>query len=133
MEEGIIGKLLATSGVTSLVSTRIYPGAIPQAAAMPAISVQRISGAPVYTDQGEAGLASARLEIDCWAETYSAAKQAARAVIAALSAFVGTQGSQTFQYVLLDAERDFREGGSNAAEYLFRTNLDFIVWYEIGA
>lgn len=92
--------------------------------------MNRISGAPVYTDQGESGLATARVEIDCWGATYTSAKQTARAVIAALSAFVGTAGSYTFQYVLLDAERDFSEAGSNAAEYLYRTNLDFIVWYD---
>jgi hypothetical protein len=130
MEEGVIAKLLATSGVTSLVSTRISPGRRPQAGALPSISVNSISGAPVYTDDGEAGLAYGRIEIDCWAETYSSAKAVARAVKAALSAFVGEAGGITFQYILMDAERDFSEGGGNAAEYLYRTNLDFIVWFE---
>jgi hypothetical protein len=130
MEEGLIAKLLATSGVTSLVQARVYPGRRPQASVLPAVAMNRISGAPVYTDQGEAGLATARVEIDCWGETYTSAKQTARAVIAALSAFFGTAGGYTFQYVLLDAERDFSEAGSNAAEYLYRTNLDFIVWYQ---
>jgi hypothetical protein len=97
---------------------------------MPSIVINRISGAPVYTDQGESGLSEARLQVDCWGETYTSAKTVARAVIASLSAFVGTVGSTEFQNILLDAERDFREGGSNAAEYLFRTNLDFIIWFK---
>jgi hypothetical protein len=29
---------------------------------------------------------------------------------------------------MLDDERDLRETGSNAAEYSFRTSLDFSVW-----
>jgi hypothetical protein len=130
MEEGIIGKLLATSGVTALVSTRVSPGRRPQASALPAIDVNTISGAPVYTDDGESGLASARVEINCWGQTYSSAKLVARAVKAALSAFVGESEGVTFQTILLDAERDFSETGSNAAEYLYRTNLDFIVWWK---
>jgi hypothetical protein len=130
MEEAIRARLLATASVTALVSQRVYCGARPQAGALPDIIINRISGAPVYTDQGESGLATARIQIDCWGLTYSSAKTVARAVIASLSAFFGTVGSTTFQYILLDAERDFPEGGSNAAEYLFRTNLDFIVWYD---
>ena len=130
MEEGIIARLLATSGVTALVSTRVSPGRRPQASALPAIDVNTISGAPVYTDDGESGLASARVEINCWGQTYSSAKLVARAVKAALSAFVGESAGITFQNVLLDDERDFSETGSNAAEYLFSTNLDFIVWFK---
>ena len=130
MEEGIIGKLLARPEVTALVSTRVSPGRRPQASVLPAIDVNTISGAPVYTDDGESGLASARVEINCWGQTYSSAKLVARAVKASLSAFVGESAGITFQNILLDAERDFSETGSNAAEYLYRTNLDFIVWWK---
>lgn len=130
MEEGIIARLLATSGVTALVSARVYPGRRPQASPLPAIDVSSIGGAPIYTDDGESGLASARIEVNCWGETYTSAKTVARAVKASLSAFVGTAGGITFQNVLLDAERDFNESGGNASEYLFRTNLDVIVWFE---
>jgi Protein of unknown function (DUF3168) len=130
MEEALIAKLLATSGVASLAQARVFPGRRPQGSALPAIVLNRISGAPIYTDQGESGLATARIQFDCWGTTFTSAKRTARAVIAALSAFFGTAGDYTFQYILLDAERDFSETGSNATEYLFRTTLDFIVWYE---
>ncbi len=54
----------------------------------------------------------------------------ARAVTDALSAFFGTVGAVTFQYILMDAERDFQDEGGDQTQYRFRTNLDFIVWYE---
>jgi hypothetical protein len=130
MEEAIILKLLQTSGVAAKVGTRIFPGARPQASALPAIAINRISGAPLYADDGETGLAESRLQIDCWAGTYSEAKLTARAVIDSLSAFVGTVSGVTFPTIMLDAERDLREPGLNAAEYLFRTSLDFIIWQE---
>jgi hypothetical protein len=123
-------RLLDIAGVTALVGQRVYCGSRPQAGALPDIVINRISGAPIYTDDGESGLASARIGIDCWGPTYGSAKLSARAVIAALSAFVGEQSGVVFQNTLLDAGRDFREGGGNAPEYLFRTNLDFIVWFE---
>lgn len=130
MEEAIIQRLLATTGVTNIVGTRVFPGSLPQAYAMPAVTMHVISGGPLYADDGEVGLDEVRVQIDCWATTYSAAKLLARAVRESLSAFVGTVGSTAFPYILLDVIRDFREAGGNQAEYLFRTNMDYIVWSE---
>lgn len=130
MEQAIIARLLGTSGVTSIAGERIFPGARPQASALPAVVFNVVSGAPVYTDDGEAGLAENRIQLDCWAETYTAAKQLSAAVKASLSAFVGASAGVNFQNILLITERDRREGGSNAPEYLFRTMLEFTVWHE---
>ena len=38
-------------------------------------------------------------------------------------------GERFLDRVFTDAERDLREPGSNAAEYPFRTSIDFIVWH----
>jgi hypothetical protein len=130
MEEALIAKLLADGGVSGLVGTRVYPVARPQGSLLPAIVLATVSNVPVYTNDGEAGIAEARVQIDCWGATYGSVKAAARAVTASLSAFFGTVDDAVFQYVLLDGERDSRESGSNAPEYLFRTQLDFRVWYE---
>ena len=128
MEEALIAHLLSDSGVSALVSNRVHPGSLPQGAVLPAIVMNRISGGPQYADEGETGLNEARVQFDCWADSYPQAKRVARAVTARLSAFVGTVGATTFAHILLDDERDLREGGGNAAEYPFRTSLDFSVW-----
>ena len=130
MEEALIAKLLADGGVAALAGTRVFPVARPQGSELPAITLSRVSGKPVYTDQGQSGIAEARAQLDCWGVSYDSAKSLARAVAASLSAFFGTVDAVTFQNVLLDLERDSRESGSNAPEYLYRVQLDFIVWYE---
>ncbi len=130
MEAALIARLLGTAGVASLVGARVYPGSRPQGDQLPGIVLNWISGAPVYTDDGEAGLSSARVQIDCWGDTYSSAKDVAQAVRASLSAFLGTVSGVTFQNILIEDERDDREKGLNDAEYLYRTNIDFIIWYE---
>jgi hypothetical protein len=106
---------------------RVFPGSRPQGSALPAAVLNRISGGPLYADDGEVGLEQARIQIDCWAETYTAAKRLARAVTACLSAFEGTVGTTAFEFIELENERDLREGGSDSASYPFRTALDFIV------
>lgn len=130
MEQAIIARLLATTAIATIAGTRVFPGSRPQASLMPAVVFNVVSGAPVYTDDGEAGLAENRIQIDCWGETYTSAKGLAVAVKGALSAFVGESAGVTFQNILLITERDRRESGSNAPEYLFRTMLEFTVWHE---
>jgi hypothetical protein len=129
MEAAIRTRLLATAGVTALVSQRVYCGSRPQGGAVPDIVINRVSGAPIYTDDGEAGLTNVRIQVDCYGTTYAAAKGVARAVQVSLSDFIGTAGATTFQNIMLDSERDFREGGSNTSEYLFSTQMDFIIWF----
>jgi hypothetical protein len=130
MEEALIARLLADSAVSGIAGTRVFPGSRAQGSALPAIVLNRISGAPLYADDGEVGLEQARIQIDCWGETYGAAKLLARAVTASLSAFEGTVGMTTFQFIELDLEQDLREGGGDAADHPFRTSLDFLVWAE---
>lgn len=128
MEEAFIAHLLAASGVTDIASTRVFPFSRQQGSALPAITVQRISGAPLYADDGETGLENVRMQVDCWAMTYGSAKLLGRAATDAFSAFSGTVSGVEFQFVTLEAERDEREVGANAAEYLYRVSLDFEVW-----
>ena len=92
IEEALYAFLAATAGVTALVSTRIYPQVIPQDAVLPAIAYQRISGPRVHSQSGASGLAYPRFQFTCQAATYSAARQVANAVRAALDGYRGTMG-----------------------------------------
>jgi hypothetical protein len=127
MEEAIIIRLLADGGVAAIVATRVFPGSRPQGSELPALVLNRISGGPLYADDGEVGLEQGRIQIDCWAATYTEAKLLARAVTASLSAFDGTVGTTVFEFIELENERDLREGGAGSSDYPFRTALDFMV------
>lgn len=129
MEKDLIDLLLANAPLVSLVGDRVTPVARTQGDPLPAVVTMRISGAPEYADDGEVGIQNARMQIDCWGESYESAKDLAAAVTTALSAVRDiVQGATTFIYIILDDVRDSRESGFNNAEYLFRTSLDFIVW-----
>ena len=129
MEEDLIAYLAADAGVAALAGDRVRPHLRPQGEALPSVTLSRISGGPLYADDGEVGLLSARMQIDAWGETYSSAKTLARAVTERLSAVRDVvQGARNFMYVTLEDERDLSETGANRAEYLHRVSLDFIVW-----
>lgn len=128
MEQAVIEILLTAPAVSSVVGARVYPNGIPQGGVRPAVAVHTAGHQPLYDDAGEIDLARSRFQIDCQASTYLAAKSLARAVQTALSAYDGTIAGTDVQLITLEDERDFRESGANAAEYLHTVQLDFTAW-----
>ena len=125
MEAALLAKLLASSGVTALVGARINWARRPQGEPLPAIVLHRIDGAPDVHHGGLSGLIESRVQVDCWAGSYKAAKQTARAVEAAVTAQRFNQASVRFDVVLLVDERD--SSFDEAPDTLFRTSLDLMV------
>ena len=129
MEEAITDLLLGASGLTALVGQRITWATRPQAHALPAVVLHKIDGAPVYSDEGESGLFSARIQIDAWATTYAAARAVSREIMAVLSGY-GPDSPATgieFQGVFAEAEQDSFEEATGGVR-LYRVRGDFIIW-----
>jgi hypothetical protein len=123
IESAVRAVLLADPAVTALVGAgaeaRIYPLILPQGAAFPALTYQRVSSVTQYAQDGP-GLARQRIQIDAWAMTYRAAKDLARAVRSALEG----HRAGNIQGVFVDPERDFYEADTR----LYRASTDFYVW-----
>lgn len=128
MEDELRALLTASAAVTAVVPAgRINWGSHPQGAGKPYIVLTLIGGAEGLTQQGSDGLETGRAQIDCYGQTYGAAKTAARAVTKLLHGHRGYR----FDLVQHVATRDSREGGTNEAERLFRVSLDFtMAWRE---
>lgn len=130
MEEQLIQRLLASAGVIALVSQRVWPARRTQGSALPAIVVHRIDGGRSYHLKGDSSLSAARMQIDCWGDSYASAKRTARAVVAAMSGARWSPAGVRFDGVFIEDESDdtFDEGGTA----LFRTRLDLMVHHAIG-
>jgi len=136
MEEAVIQRLLADAAVAAIAGDRVFPGRLPQGIDLPGVVLQTINSMPHYADEGEIRYVESRVQLDCWASTYGASKQLARAGKASLSpvdlppgAPVFTAPGIEFQIIELNGERDLPESGSNNAEYFFRVSLDFTFWH----
>lgn len=123
MEEDLVALLLANTGVSALVGTRIYWVERKQGAALPGVALTLIDGGEGHTQDGPDGLGQYRVQIDSYGATYASAKAVARAITAALD---GVRAGR-LQGMFHDSSRDLREAGSNDAERLFRTSSDFII------
>lgn len=67
----MVDRLLATSAVTALVSTRVYAMTLPQHPTFPAIRVSLIDEPEQYHLRGKERMTRARVQVDCFARKMS--------------------------------------------------------------
>lgn len=85
VESDFYSLLSNASGVTALVSTRIYPDALPEEHAYPAIVFARTRTDEVRSISGQVFGADVDLAVGCWATTRTTADAVAVAVEALLT------------------------------------------------
>jgi len=122
MEQAFRALLTGSAAVTALVPVaRINWGAHPQGQPVPAIVLTVVSGAEGLNMQGGDGVLAGRVQVDCYAATYSGVKAVARAVQGVLHA----HSDASLRLVAHVGTRDSRESGSNEADRPYRVSLDF--------
>lgn len=84
--ETIFSTLTGDAAVSAIVGTRVYPLVIPQGGDLPAVTYQRIYGAPINDLAGAGELVRARVQVDCWATTYASVRALADAAYGSLCA-----------------------------------------------
>lgn len=128
MEEALIAQLLASSGVTALVGAAVRPNVRAQNDNPPCVVVTTISRSPVYHSGGQADLAEAMVQMDCWGKTALEALTLARAVKAAIPKQRFNRNSVAFGGIFQLGERHGFEGDTPSAR-LHRVSIDFRVWH----
>lgn len=98
----------------------------PQKTQPPYVVMNRITGLRDYHMLGASGLVTSRVQIDCYARTYSEAKTVARSASAILSGYRGGGVHGIF----LDNERDLPASDSGEVNHLFRVSLDFMIHHQ---
>lgn len=64
-----------------IVGGRVYPAPLPQNVTLPAVTYQRVGGPPPPSAMGsDVGISKVRIQVTCWASTYTAASDAAERV-----------------------------------------------------
>lgn len=113
-EQSLYSLLTSAAGVTALISTRIYPDAMPEGCIYPAIVFARNSTEPIASISNINFGSDVTMTVDCWAKTRSSADAVAAAVTSAIN------------------NSDFfltgREAGFDSESGLFATILTVIVF-----
>jgi hypothetical protein len=111
--------LVADSGVSTLVGTRIYPVFMPPSPTMPAVSYQRISN----TEQaGTSTLRVTRIQVDCWDDDFDGVQALAAAVKGALEEWTDTDQIPAVKMSQVVGEFDTYESETG----LYRVSIDVL-------
>lgn len=127
VEQMLVKELQATSGVTALVGTRIYPQAAPQGTTEDYVTYELVTGRPVQDHGGSGGLHRARVSFLCHAATYANAKAVATAIRAVLDGFRGTMQGVPVGMLLLEMEAD---AGFDDETRMHVVAVDFRMFYQ---
>lgn len=93
------------------------------------LTLNWIGGPADPTIKGASGYAVVRLQIDAYAETYSAARAAMGAARAALDAYSGTTAGTYIATIRAERPRDMDASDAGEVSHLFRRSMDLIVHY----
>jgi len=128
--DAIRSKLVATSAVTTLVSTRVYVGLAAKDAALPHIVFTQVSGPRVDDLDGPEGLAHPRMQVTSWDDGFAGVQTLADLVRTTLDGSSGSWGGVTVADCILEDERHVLSAQPGAAAARKRgIQQDYIVWH----
>lgn len=137
LDQAIYDACLASSAVTDIVGTRVFPQYVPQGETGASVTYQIISGDDDYVTEGAVGLPDIRVQIDAWSARLDdgGTREQCDGLFAALVAlwkhYVGTVGGVTIQGTHIVRRMDL-DGYDDKDENASRWGraLDVIVSYE---
>lgn len=131
IETALFTILTGDATVTGLVGKSVYPNLVPQGAQMPAITYQQITSLREHVMTDTLGIVASWYQINCWAESYSEARELSEAVRIALADYSGTVSSRDIKAILLENEGDMpMTTGDVEGRRRYGKNLDFVVWHD---
>lgn len=127
----VVTRLGQVSGVTNLVSTRVYQEHLPQKPTLPALRVQLISEPRTHHLRGVTGAVSSRVQVDAFvsdsvSDPYGSVRAIGDAILAALDGQVFTASGIAVSGAFCIDRRVMYEA---ADLRLWREVLDFTVWW----
>ena len=128
IESGLASLLLSNSTVTAIIADQISPLVLPESAKYPAVTYQVISSIAEYTNDGPAGFARTRIELNAWATTYGSSKAVAQAIRAVLDGYSGTlpDGTHVANAIVVNISDQF-----DSDARLYRVQTDYSVWHTV--
>lgn len=124
IEQRVQYKLRHTAAIAAIVSNRIYPVQLPQEFTLPAITYQLISNQRIHAIDGPIGVAIPRVQIDCYADTYSEVKTLADKVRITFDGFRGSIATETdIGGIYLESEQDIYSADTE----IYRVSMDFMI------
>lgn len=133
LAQALYEHLTTSSGVSALVSTRVYPGLADDEASMPYVTFHEIANDRNYSLGGPTGLSLATYQISIFDDDMMSVRAVSEAIRnrMKLSGTMGTGGNATtVDHIELTASHDFTGAPIDADDVGTRGRMmDFEIWY----
>lgn len=124
-------KLLATSAITTIVSTRVRPGYLDEGDTVPAVTIVTNSKESFEHLQGAAGLAQITVTFHCYQATGVLAEALAEQVRLLLQGFAGTLSSVVIRAISYRNENEMLEQPLDGkGRPRWRRSITFLISYQ---
>lgn len=132
IEKGLLQLIASNSGVTALVTGKVYWVLAPKGAPVPYIVLSRVTTKDSYDMVRDTGLREGLFQVDCYSADFYGSRAIAKAVWNLLKSYRGTlpdTDSTKVQATFIDKDWDmpYQEG---AKGFVFRALLHFRVHFE---
>ena len=133
-EEVVYQLAMADTAVTALIGARMYPDQAPQGVTVPYVTYSLIDSPRYHSLAGPAGMGTARVQVDTYANGKPAVNAIKEAMRLCLSGWSGTQSSRRCS-ILLDSDNsgfvDQPDAGPKAGNLaLRRASQDYMVVFD---
>jgi hypothetical protein len=115
IEEMIYSRLTATTALTDLVSTRIYPLVRPQDSVIPSVVYWRVSNPIIFAMSTSDEISTPRFQFDCYGASFSATRSVARQVKKAIDRWGTSTGTPVV--IRSDVVNEMDDYDSDLSEY----------------
>lgn len=129
MPSALQARLTGDTAVLAAVGTQAFWSVVPQTATLPYIRMQVISDPRPADLDGEEIARETRVQVDCFAKTYKAARQLAEAVISA-TAEPATVAGVVFGRIKAEGPRDLGEDVDGKG-FIHRMSMDLLIWHRL--
>lgn len=113
------------SDAGTAAGSRFYPNTLPQSPTLPAVRYLQVSDPPEHTQSGRSSLRHPRWQLDCYAETYIAARTLAEQLVSLADGYSGQMGATTCYAGFQENARDNYDPETGR----HWVTLDFEFWY----
>lgn len=131
IEAEIVQLLAEDAPVVALISTRVYPLALPQGVTLPAVTYQRISGIHEHTLSDPSELTRPRFQFVAHAATFLQARLVANAVKTALNGRRAPRTSTNIQSITIENEFDHYNPAQPDMAATYSSYLDIVFWHTL--
>ena len=125
IEEALIARLLAQSGLTALIGRRLFPEEIPQNTIMPAVSMIKISDVKDHALTGQLQNESPIFQFTSFAETKASARAVTNQIKTALVDYSGDLSGIQVEHIKLLTEVSNLETSADGLIRVHTEDLEF--------